>query len=168
VSPSGTEPEVAIRLTAEDAEGAPVEPFVEPDVTGRPLPDVTFDLLGGGEAAFADYRGRPLVVNVWSSTCAPCLEEMPALEEVSVEHGDHVTFLGLVLLDEPDAAQATVDETGVTYDIGLDRTGAIAAEIEAVGLPSTLFVDAEGRVTASKTGVMTLDEIRSRVEDLLG
>jgi cytochrome c biogenesis protein CcmG, thiol:disulfide interchange protein DsbE len=160
---SRPEPEFELRLTPADADPPP-----ESEASGEALPDTPFPLLGGGETSFAAYRGKPLVVNVWASTCAPCLTEMPDLQQVSEEHAGHLEFLGLAFLDDPVASQAMVDETGVRYDIGLDPDGAIGAEIGTVGLPFTLFVDADGTVVDTKVGAMPLDEIRRRVEDLLG
>lgn len=167
--PPGFESEYDIRFSAADAEGAEGE-AAAPAIDAETLPDLSFPLLDaeGGMASFGDYRGHPLVVNVWASTCAPCLDEMPALQQVSEEHGHHLQFVGLALRDDADDARAMVEQTGVEYDIGMDPDGEITAEIGAVGLPATLFVDARGRVVDAKTGKMSLDEIRTRVEALLG
>src|SRR5437764_1777078 len=65
--------------------GAGTEPGLPTakDVSGARLPDATFDLLNGdGTVRLADYRGTPLVVNVWASWCPPCQQEMPAFEAV--------------------------------------------------------------------------------------
>lgn len=157
------EPELVLRLGPDDADD-----FVEPEVDRSSLPAASFELLDGGEASLADYRGRPLVINMWASTCPPCVAEMPALHQVSTEHADHVTFLGLAMADDPAASRAMVDETGVGYDIGLDRSGAIGTELGTVALPTTFFVDADGTVVERKTGAMSIDEIRRRVEELVG
>ena len=61
--------------------------------------DATFKRFDGTTANFTQYRGKPLVVNFFSSTCAPCRTEMPALEAVHRSLGDSVTFLGMDVQD---------------------------------------------------------------------
>ena len=130
------------------------------DVRGEPLPDVEFATFGGGTGNLTDYRGVPLVVNFWASYCVPCIQEMPAFEEVHQDLGDDVAFLGLNVSEGVEPAQRMIDRTGVTYDLGRDPTGEIIRSLGGINLPTTVVADAEGTVVAVHVGALEADELR--------
>ncbi len=160
------EPEVTLELSAEDQD--PDAGLVGEDVTGDVLPASTFSRLDGGLGSFADYRGRPLVVNFFASWCTPCVAEMPEFEAVHQERGDQVAFVGVNLRDQVGAAQALVETTGVTYDIARDPAGDLASALGVVAMPSTFFVAPDGRVLDAAPGQLSADELRQRVDELVG
>src|SRR6476659_8928123 len=102
--------------------GAVQEPGigVAKDVSGKTLPDASFDLLAGGRAALADFRGKPLVLNVWASWCPPCAQEMPAFQDVHEALGDKVQIVGLDRNDSRDAASDFVTARHITYPLLFD------------------------------------------------
>jgi cytochrome c biogenesis protein CcmG, thiol:disulfide interchange protein DsbE len=157
--PARPEPEVTLRFTGDLDES-------EAGTGGTQLPDTSFPDLDGNLRSFADYRGTPLVVNFWASSCAPCIREMPDLEQVRQEVGGDVAFLGIAVRDQVADSRRMLEQTGVTYDIGRDPSGALLAELGAVGLPSTVFVAADGSVAHLATGALSLEQIRERVEAL--
>ena len=136
--------------------------------TGKRLPDDTYERLEGGEATFAQYRGKPVVVNVWASWCAPCLQEMPAIEEVHGELGDQITFVGINSRDDRGEAKSVAARTGVTYDLLFDPKAGFVADTGVLAFPTTLFVDAEGRIVSSKAGPIDADGLRSRLAEAFG
>ena len=156
-------PEMELRFSAGDQD--PASGLVS-DASGDELPAERFSMLSGGFGSFADYRGRPLVINLFASNCAPCIAEMPAFEAVHQELGDDVAFLGLNIQDQVSAAAALVERTGVTYDIARDPSGELARSLGTVAMPSTYFVSAEGRIVDAKAGAMDADELRRRIEEL--
>ncbi|CAN5671531.1 hypothetical protein BH20ACT1_BH20ACT1_10370 [soil metagenome] len=164
--PTRPEPEVVLELSGDDQDPAPS--LVGDDVTGDVLPTESFSRLEGGLGSFADYRGTPLVVNFFASWCAPCVAEMPDFEAVHQEQGDQVAFIGVNLRDQVGAARALVEQTGVTYDIVRDPAGDLASALGVVAMPSTLFVSAEGRVIDMAAGELSADELRQRVDELVG
>jgi thiol-disulfide isomerase/thioredoxin len=136
------------------------------DMTGAALPADEFDKLDGGQAHFADYRGKPLVVNVWATTCGPCVREMPDFESVHKTVGNKVTFIGLDHADAAGPAQDFVKQTGVTYDILRDPDGRFAQAMGVALLPTTLFVDANGVVVKTKAGATSASELTSLLQQL--
>ncbi len=159
-------PEVALEFSGEDQDVSPG--LVGPDVTGAALPSGSFSRLEGGLGSFADYRGTPLVVNFFASWCAPCAAEMPDFESVHQDLGDRVAFVGVNLRDQVGAASALVESTGVTYDVFRDPSGDLATAMGVVAMPSTLFVAPDGRVVEVKAGELSADELRQRVDQLVG
>lgn len=155
-------------------EAAGVEACEPGDAEPTPdgLPEVTLPCLGGGEAIDLSRLQGPLLVNLWANWCAPCREEMPALQQFHETYGDQVAVLG-VNYNETDPAGALdlVAETGVTYPLVADvdqvlRPMAPFAPLR--GLPMTVLVDADGEVVyAEGVAFDTYDEVVDLVADHL-
>jgi thiol-disulfide isomerase/thioredoxin len=126
------------------------------DLAGETVPDFAYirlDAPDGAEVDFETFRdGRPAVVNFFYKDCPPCVAEMPALQEAYETYGDRVAFLGLSYRESVEDGRELVERTGVTYEIGRDPAGDIITEFAAVGLPTTVFVTADGEITVAHTG----------------
>jgi cytochrome c biogenesis protein CcmG, thiol:disulfide interchange protein DsbE len=120
-----------------------------------------------------DLRGRVVVVNFWASWCLPCREEMPALEEVSqsyAEAGKPVTVIGVDASDVRSEAAKFLAEVGVTYPTVYDQQGlrgGVAASWSVTGLPQTWFVARDGSRAGRIGGRLSVDDLRSKVDELL-
>lgn len=138
-------------------------------VGAEPAPDVTFATADGATVSLADYEGQPLILNFWASWCPPCVAEMGSLlQPVHKAHSEDVAFLGMNLRDDPAAAQQIVESTGVDYDLALDPDGEMFSAFGGVGMPTTVFIDAEGRIVDEHTGAITLDQLQAQVDRLIG
>lgn len=126
---------------------------------GTPAPTTAFERFDGGTASLADYLGRPVVINFFSSVCAPCHVEMPELEKVHRARGDAVTFVGLNVLDSDEGARYIVEKTGVTWDLGKDRRGELVRAVGGLGLPTTVLVDPAGIIRYVHTGQIDAAEL---------
>ncbi len=136
----------------------------EPLAPGTPAPTTSFATLDGGTASIVDYAGRPLVVNFFGSWCAPCIAEMPAIEEVHRRHAGTIAFLGLAVRDRAEDAAGIVERTGVTYDIGLDPAVELHAAFGGYVMPATALVSADGRILHVHQGELDA----ARLERLIG
>ena len=117
------------------------------------LPSAALTCLGTGPARAADAGdGRPTVVNLWASWCAPCVREMPLLQRTADRAGAGVRFLGVDTEDERDSAAGLLTATGVRYEQYDDPDGDVRDAVRAVGLPVTLVFDARGREVARRFG----------------
>lgn len=121
------------------------------------LPALRLDCLGPGPAVdVAGLTGRPIVLNVWASWCAPCRDELPLLARAHAEHGDEVAFLGIDVADgSPETALRLLEESGVTYPSVVDPEARSRAALGWTGLPLTVFADADGRVIARERSPMS-------------
>jgi thiol-disulfide isomerase/thioredoxin len=131
--------------------------------------EATFTEFDGDVVPLSSLRGTPVVVNFFASFCTPCITEMPAFESVHQALGDQVTFLGLAVADRTDEAQDLVERTKVTYRTAQDRDASV---IEALGggthLPTTVLLDADGKVVARHLGQLDADELRDLLAEELG
>jgi thiol-disulfide isomerase/thioredoxin len=137
---SGPPPQAAARDPAEspgNGEGRAGAPS---------LPELSLPCFTGGEPVALEQLRGPAVVNLWASWCPPCREELPVLQEYAERTAGSVHVVGVVTEDARGAAAAFAAEAGVTFPGLFDREGRARAQLSAVGLPVTLFVDADGRV----------------------
>ncbi|MBW3620263.1 MAG: TlpA family protein disulfide reductase [Actinobacteria bacterium] len=136
---------------------------------GDPLPDVELARLDGEGSVAMDELGGPAVLNFWATWCAFCVEEMPDLEEAHQAVGDDVRFVGIDREDpNVEAALALASETGVTYDLVADPDGSFFRAVKARGMPTTVFVDADGVIRYRHAGPLTRDQLLELVEEHLG
>ncbi|HYD09501.1 MAG TPA: TlpA disulfide reductase family protein [Acidimicrobiales bacterium] len=151
-------PEAEVELSFdEDDDESGVDDLIGGEVEGDPAPSDSFTLLDGGSMSLEELRGTPVVVNFFASWCVPCVEEMPAFEAVHQELGDTVQFVGIALQESPEASQGIVEETGVTYTIGRDPSGALFEAFDGVNMPSTFVLDADGIVVGASAGALDED-----------
>jgi thiol-disulfide isomerase/thioredoxin len=150
-------------LTEPGAAQEPASLPVAKDVTGVTIPDDSFDLLGGGHKALSDYRGAPLVVNVWASWCPPCQQEMPAFQEVHQALGDRVRFVGLDRADSRADATAFAQQRKIGYDLLFDPDDRLAPQLGVAVMPTTLLVSAQGVVVKTLAGALTADQLRAAI-----
>lgn len=146
--------------------------FVEPGSPTNPprradrLPDVELE-TSAGTTVTLESDGRPMVVNLWYSTCAPCARELGDFAEVHAEIGDHVRFVGVNPLDTPDAMQRFAADRDVTYELLRDVEAGFTNELGVVGFPVTLFVGSDG-VIVDETGPIDDGELRELIAEHWG
>jgi thiol-disulfide isomerase/thioredoxin len=130
---------------------------------GDPLPPLVLPDLSGAPVDLQRFRGRPLLINVWASWCAPCVEEMPELARFAAAQGDHgVQVLGLAL-DSAEGVREFLRRVPVDYPIVLETPGPADASVHLGNtqglLPYTVLVDAQGRIVRQKLGPFVHGEI---------
>jgi len=126
------------------------------------LPEVSLLDREGMPRGFDHWRGRSLIVNFWATWCAPCRREIPLLERLQVENaGDGFQVVG-VAVDYRDKVLAYADEMDISYPLLIGEQEALDAAaafgVDIVGLPFTVFSDAQGRIIAAHIGELTAAE----------
>lgn len=156
-------------VLSDDAAGPAVVIGLTPE-DGVPSADqVAFVTFEGEEVPLASLKGRPTVVNFFSSTCVPCITEMPAFEEVFQElGGEQLAFLGLAVADRSDDALALVERTGVTYPTAQDPRADVITALGGTVLPTTVLLDVEGEIAATHNGELDANGLRDLLANELG
>ena len=114
---------------------------------GGYLREATLNGFNGRSRKFSDYRGKPLVINVWASWCGPCRAEMGSLERLARRYGGkQFNVIGISTDDYSNAAAAFIKKSGVTFENYLDSKVFLENMLGANTIPLTILVDAQGRV----------------------
>jgi len=125
---------------------------------GQAAPPATFLAPDGKQVSFADFRGKPLLVNLWATWCAPCVREMPTLDRLAVREGDKLQVL-VVSQDLEGAEKVTPFFEKAKFsalqpyldpDVTLSTT-------YGVNLPTTILYDSEGKEVWRVSGDMEWD-----------
>jgi thiol-disulfide isomerase/thioredoxin len=125
-------------------------------------------LQADGSVTLASYLGRPMVVNFFAEWCTPCAAEMPDFETVHQQLGDKVAFVGISADDRRKDAEDIVARTKVTYDLGFDPDQKVLRAFGGLGLPTTVLIRADGTVAETRTGAISIGDLRSKIEKQLG
>ncbi|MDO8788169.1 MAG: TlpA disulfide reductase family protein [Sulfuritalea sp.] len=125
---------------------------------GEMLREAPMQGLSGPSRLLMEYRGKPLIINVWASWCGPCRQEMGSLERLSRRYGgEHFTVIGISTDDYPDAAKAFLQKSGTTFSHFIDTRLLLENMLGANRIPLTLLVDAQGRVLGKFYGAKEWD-----------
>lgn len=134
-------------------------------------PDFTLPTLDGTTFTLSKHLGEVVVMNVWASWCAPCRAEAPELQQVwDQEKNKGVQFVGLDTRDSVTSVEAFVNRFGLTYPQAIDTDGQVQLlfrdSLPAQAIPSTLIVDADGKVAARFLGATTAAALRNVIDDV--
>ncbi len=137
----------------------------------QPAPDVRGESLDSRTVALSDYRGRVVVINVWGSWCGPCRAEVPELVKAAEATKGTAVFVGINIQDPGKAAaQAFVRANAVPYPSIYDPSGEqlvkFAGTLPPQAIPSTLILDAEGRIAARIIGTTSERTLVGLVDDV--
>lgn len=149
-----------------DQPGVYSEPVTTIDQSGKSLPDVQLTDAGGQPVALNSFAGKPLVINIWYSTCAPCARELRDFADISREVGDAVQFVGVDPVDSADKMQAFADARGVEYPLLMDSDGELVTKADVAAFPTTLFVSPDGRIV-HQTSAIEADDLRQAIAKYL-
>lgn len=117
-------------------------------------PDFSVLDADGNTVRLSDYIGRPVVLNFWASWCGPCRNEMPHFDKAYQTHGDEVVFLMIDLVDGGretiESGKAFIEENGYSFTIFFDTKNEAAAAYSITSIPTTLFINREGKIVKFK------------------
>ena len=157
-------------LGAEPSDGvdrAPVgaEDLGSPLEVGDELAPLLLEGLGGEDIDTGDLAGGVVVLNFWSSGCAPCVREMPLLEDAHQRLGDEITFVGVDVAEGEEPGRKMMERTGVQYPQTRDPSSAVLRRVGGLNLPYTVVVAADGTIAATHTGeIHDEDELMELLE----
>ncbi len=141
-------------------------------------PDFGFTLFQGQETFGAteltlhQLLGKPIVLNFWAGLCPPCRAEMPDLQEFYDEYSDRVILVGIDLgrftgLGSVDNAKTLLDELDITYPAGYTTDNTVISGYKVLGIPATVFIDADGAIFRVWGGALNADKLREQTNAML-
>ncbi|MGE5470931.1 MAG: TlpA family protein disulfide reductase [Bacteroidota bacterium] len=124
---------------------------------GSVLREANMQGLSGPNRKLSDYRGKPLIINVWASWCGPCRQEMASLERLSRRYAKQFTVIGISTDDYPDRAKGFLQVAATSFPHYIDSQLFLENMLGANRIPLTVLVDADGRVLAKYYGAKEWD-----------
>jgi thiol-disulfide isomerase/thioredoxin len=116
---------------------------------GEAAPTVKFNNPDGGEFDLTKFKGTPVLVNLWASWCAPCIKELPTLQELEQAQANEGK-LGVIAVSQDMAPQGSVEAFLGERDIGRfaayhDEEMRLTDALKIQVMPTTILYDAEGK-----------------------
>lgn len=138
---------------------------------GAPMPALVVKALNGGRKIdLGSLQGKVVLVDIWASWCAPCLEEMPLLDDMAVRLKPKGVEIIAVSVDEDKASARAFLSSRDTWSLTVahDPKGKVAEVLNPPKMPSSYIVDAEGIVRYVNEGFERSDikKIESRLTAL--
>ena len=131
------------------------------------------DEVGGDMVELGGLLGKqPMVINFWAGLCPPCRAEMPDFQAFYEDFNDRVLLLGIDLgqftgLGTQQDATDLLADLQVTYPAGFTDDGEVIKEYRVLGMPSTIFIDANGEVFHTWTGPLNEETLKEKTLEML-
>jgi peroxiredoxin len=134
---------------------------------GSKLPAINLENVDGQEVSTQSLLNKPLIINVWYSTCEPCRRELPVLANADMQYRDLVRFVGVNIKDSATVAREFAAQYGVEFELLLDKNGLFISQLGIATAPVTLAIDQQGVIVSQKAGEISASELDELVKELL-
>ncbi len=144
------------------------DPHAVPSVLeDTPAPAFRLVDLDGVTWDSEQLKGKPIVLNFWSTWCGPCKQEHPVLQEAARIYPE-VKFLGVIYSDEPEKCRRYLAAAGTSYEHLIDDGGRVAIDYGVAGVPETFFIDATGTIVHKQVGPVSMPLLGMLLKPMLG
>lgn len=144
-APAPDGPVLANALEIAASPGAP-KAGLDRSRAGRPAPETPFQDPEGETVTLAEFRGKPLLLNLWATWCAPCIAEMPTLDALAAREGEKLQVLTLSHDDKKEKAEAFLAKRKLAnLEPFIDTEFATMTALGVQSLPTTILYDTQGR-----------------------
>jgi thiol-disulfide isomerase/thioredoxin len=131
---------------------------------GSLAPDFEISDYDGARSRLSDYRGKPVYVNFWATWCIPCQRELPDMQELADRHGDDLAIITVNRAEPLSRAEsyfANIEklngEPGISFTVnGMDPDDTLYNKYRGLGMPVSVFIDANGKVVKVFNGLIDL------------
>ncbi len=138
--------------------------FGEIAVSVAPAKDLEVTTVDGRSLKLSDLRGKVVMVDFWSSWCAPCIAEGPMLASAYDEWRSRgVEFVGIAIWDDVQDVNRFIVGNAIKYQVAIDAKGEVAINYGVKGVPEKYFITSDGMLAKKVIGPMT----RAKLDGIL-
>lgn len=138
---------------------------------GDTAPGFTLKTLDGDTVSLSDFRGHPVLINFWGTWCPPCRDEMPLVVAAFRAHQDaRLVVLAVDGRDQETSTRAVrnfVAEFQMPFPVPLDEKGTVRKRYKLRGLPTTVFIGADGVLRAVNIGPLSEAALQLHLGEIL-
>ena len=132
----------------------------------KPKAELALQDIQGKQVSLQQLQGKPAVINMWATWCAPCRREMPLLQQAQKNHPE-VQF---VLVNQGEKAPAVTaylqkNQVDVTH-VWLDEAMQARSALPYQGLPSTYFLNKKGEIVAHSLGEIKHEQLEQYLQQI--
>ena len=135
---------------------------------GKPAPDFALTDLDGKEHKLSDYKGKKVLLVFWTTWCPPCRKEIPDLIELRKTVSEDKLAMLAISNEKPDLVKSFVTQANINYTVLIDQggvkfdQGTLPGPYNAINaIPSSFFIDQEGKIKLATSGLVSLSEIKA-------
>lgn len=145
---------LALPLSAPQAAGA------ERLEVNMPAPPFELEGMDGSRISLESLKGKVVLLNFWATWCAPCVNEMPYMEEAHSAGKDRgLVVIGVNVYQKADRVERFLEKTGISFTIGLDPKGKMARDYGVSAIPATFLLGRDGKILNFVMGVVSREQL---------
>lgn len=134
---------------------------------GAQAPDFELVDLNGNTHRLSDYKGQGVLLNFWGTWCEPCKREMPAMErQYTAYKNQGIQVIAVNIAQSDFEVRKYVKNLGVTFPVAIDKTKSVMTAYNVKPLPTTVFINPEGKVQKIIFGEMEETKIATLMESI--
>jgi peroxiredoxin len=133
-------------------------------------PDITLTKLDGTSVKLSDLKGSPVFINIWTTWCPYCKEEMPDIESIYEKYKDQGLVVAAVSTDTASASEVKsfVEKNGYTFDVYYDPESSVPEALGlGSGIPQSVFITKDGKIAQTYGGMLDEDAMQSYIQQIL-
>ena len=136
---------------------------------GKPAPAFSLRLLDGGVFNLSEHLGkRPVVLDFWAVWCPSCRAALPKIAGAANAFKDQdVVILTVNLGDSAESIAAFLKSNSLSLPVALDSNNSVGSAFHVRNIPTTVFIDRDGKVANVTVGAMSQSAFSSSVSKLL-
>jgi cytochrome c biogenesis protein CcmG/thiol:disulfide interchange protein DsbE len=134
----------------------------------EPAPDFSLVTHLGARVGLESYRGRPLLLVFWTTSCGICQHELPLLNRMAAEFRNKGIAVVAIHLGGEEEARGYMQANGINLELLADPEGVAARAYHVGGVPKLILIGGDGKIKRSVSGWTDRSVLRDWIDSVGG